>query len=291
MGMIAGTQSGLVDVATGAVVAFGGRDVGALDGDWVVLDGAEVRRRSVNGAGPVVPDGDRITCVAGRSDGSAVAGTTGAHLLAVGSSLERVDAFEAAAGRGSWYTPWGAPPDVRTIAVSPAGTVLVNVHVGGIVRSTDGGVSWEPTIDVHADVHQVLALGGGAAVAACAVGLATSDDDGATWTVHDDGLHATYARSVAVAGDTVLLGVSTGPGGSEAAVYRRPISGGPLVRCTGGLPGDLGGNVDTGRLAAAADGTAAVATSAGDVFVSTDEGTTWDRAASGLSGVRFLAFD
>jgi photosystem II stability/assembly factor-like uncharacterized protein len=172
------------------------------------------------------------------------------------------------------------------------GTVLVNVHVGGILRSDDDGESWRPTIDLHRDVHQVLALGDGEALAACAYGLATSHDDGVTWAVYDDGLHATYSRAVALAGGAVLVSVSTGPGGSRAAVYRRAFPGdGRFERCRAGLPEWLGGNVDTSRLAGTEDGTAAFATAEGDVYVSEDEGATWERAAAGLGPVRCLALN
>ncbi|MDP9386866.1 MAG: hypothetical protein M3Q48_02790, partial [Actinomycetota bacterium] len=232
--------------------------------------------------------GPRLTCVAGPAGGPALAGTAEAHLYRVGAGLEAVEGFEHVEGRDRWYTPWGGPPDVRSLSVSPTGTVLVNVHVGGIVRSTDGGRTWRPTIDIDADVHQVLALDAGAAVAACAEGLATSDDDGATWTIHDDGLHATYSRAVAVAGDAALFSVSDGPGGRRAAIYRRPLAGGPIERLHGGLPGDLGGNVDTFRLAGGPDGAAALATPAGDLYASCDEGSTWEQVAAGLPPVRCL---
>lgn len=290
MGMLAGTRSGLVDVPGGGVVAFAGHDVRAIDGDWVVLDGREVRRRGdADGDGPVVPVEDALTCVTERLDGTALAGTTGAHLYRIVAGPERIVSFDRAAGRDAWYTPWGDPPDVRSMAVAADGTVLVNVHVGGIVRSADGGGSWLPTIDIHADVHQVIAFGGGRAVAACAVGLAHSADNGATWSLHDHGLHATYARSVAVAGATVLLAVSEGPGGDLSAVYRRPLEGdGPFQRCSSGLPVNLGGNIDTFWLAGTPDGRVAFTTPTGDAYASADEGATWSRVATGLPPVRCL---
>ena len=294
MGMLAGTRSGLVDVATGDVVALAGRDVRAVAGAWAVVDGRDVvcLDEDVDAGPATAPDGVDVICVAsGHGGGWALAGAAGAHLFHVGTTaVEPVDAFEEVPGREEWYTPWGGPPDVRSIAMA-SGTVLVNVHVGGIARSTDAGRTWSPTIDIHADVHQVLSAGGTMAVAACAVGLAVSTDAGATWTVHDEGLHATYARSVAVAGGTVLLGVSSGPGGEGAAVYRRPLSGdGPFERCAAGLPADLSGNVDTFWLAAKADGTAAFATAGGEVFTTSDEGVSWDLAGR-VAGVRCLVLD
>ena len=297
MVVLAGTAVGLVDVAAGAAVDLAGHDVSAVRGGWALVDRRQVVRLVTGGGagaaeGAPAPDWAALTCVAAAPDdptGAALVGTAGAHLLRAAAAWERLETFEHADGRPDWYTPWGGPPDVRSMSTAPDGTVLVNVHVGGILRSTDGGASWSPTIDIDADVHEVVTLDGGRAVAACAEGLATSDDGGATWTVHDEGLHATYARSVAVAGETVLVGVSAGPDGGRAAVCRRPLTGdAPLERCREGLPDDLGGNIDTFCLAGAPDGTAAFATADGRVFVSADEGATWEQAGERLPAVRCL---
>src|SRR5262249_51391316 len=151
---------------------------------------------------------------------------------------------ETVPGREAWYTPWGDPPDTRSLAVDRGGTVYANVHVGGVVRSTDGGRSWEPTLDIEADVHQVLAhpRRPGHVFAASAVGLQTTVDAGATWQTVTEGLHATYLRAVAVATGGVLVSASTGPGGRRSALYRRTRAGGPFERCRGGLPEWFGDN-------------------------------------------------
>lgn len=292
MAVLAGTPAGLVDVDAAEVVDLASRDVWAVQGGWAVVDRREVARVGDGGASTAAPGGAALTCVAPAPDdpsGAALVGTAGAHLLRAAGAWERLEGFEQAGGRSDWYTPWGGPPDVRSVSTAPDGTVLVNVHVGGILRSTDGGATWAPTIDIDTDVHQVLALDGGWAVAACAEGLATSEDGGATWALHDEGLHATYARSVAVAGGAVLLGVSTGPDGGRAAVYRRPLAGGEaLERCQDGLPDDLGGNVDTFRLVGGPDGAAALATADGRVYVSRDEGQTWKQLGERLPTLRCL---
>ena len=290
MQVLVGTAAGLVDAGSGDVVAFHGRDVGPMSDNWVVLDGRLVC--TVDGTSGVTVEGPRVTCLAARPDVPPWVGTAEAHLYRLGAGAQRVDAFEEVEGRDGWYTPWGGPPDLRSLSLSPGGTVLANVHVGGILRSVDDGASWHPTIDLDHDVHQVLALDGGTAVAACAHGLAISSDEGTTWELVDEGLHATYSRAVAVCGDTLLLSVSSGPQGSRAALYRRPLEDGDgpgFERCRQGLPEDLAGNVDTFWLAGAADGTAAFATRSGDVHLSTDEGVTWEQVASGLPPVRCVA--
>ena len=99
-----------------------------------------------------------------------------------------------------------------------------------------------------------------------------SDDNGDTWEFHRSGLHATYARAVTVAGDTVLVSASTGPRTSRAAVYRKNVRDeGPFERCTEGLPEWIVNNVDTACLAASGS-RVAFGTHDGSVFASDDRG-------------------
>ena len=118
------------------------------------------------------------------------------------------------------------------------------MHVGGILRSDDGGATWTPTIDIDSDVHHVTTAEG-MVLAACAGGLASSSDRGVTWTVRTDGLEAPYSRAVAVCGDVVLVSASKGPRGGRAGVYRGDLVGGAFERCTSGLPDLFDDNIDT----------------------------------------------
>jgi hypothetical protein len=268
-----------------------GRDVTAVAPEgpavWSILDGRELWRTADGGgwtrAGSL--DGVRGNCVADTRAG-VVVGTSEAHLYRMGDgSLERVPSFDAVLGRDEWYTPWGGPPDARSISEDDD-TVYVNVHVGGIVRTKDEGATWEPTIDIHADVHRVWALAG-RVLAACARGLAVSEDRGDSWTVRTDGLDATYCRGVAVCGDAVLVSASNGPGGGQSAVYRGPLDGGRLERCRTGLPDWFDDNIDSYCLDAVPD-LAAFGTGDGRVFASRDQGGSWAHVASDLPSVRCL---
>jgi hypothetical protein len=229
-------------------------------------------------------DDPRATCVAAMGTEVFVGSSEARLFRLAGEALEPVVAFDHAEGRETWYTPWGGPPDTRSIA-NWDDDVYVNVHVGGILRTDDGGQTWTPTIDVDADVHQVTTAEG-MALAACAGGLASSTDRGATWTYRTDGLKARYSRAVAVCGDTVLVSASNGPRGGRAAVYRGDLAGGTFERCRAGLPESFDDNIDTYCLDALPDGSfAAFGTSDGRVYASTDRGATWDERANGLEPI------
>jgi hypothetical protein len=300
--LLIGTDAGafvLTDEDLRQDPAFGAREVTALAAaDGVAFAIAD--RRSIVRRGP-----DAIWADLARSDGFEIvslcavhdgllAGTDEAHLLRSDrdGTLEPIASFDAVDGRDAWYTPWGGPPAVRSIAVDLAGRIHANVHVGGIPRSLDNGDSWEPTIDIDADIHQVVAHPSepDVVLAAGAVGLAVSQDGGASWRIEHRGLHATYARAVAVSGDTILLSVSNGPRGGRAAVYRTTL--GPdlrLEKCTDGLPEWFDGNIDSGWLVAR-DSVVAFGTGDGVIFLSDDEGARWTRVTGGVPSIRSLCF-
>jgi photosystem II stability/assembly factor-like uncharacterized protein len=261
---------------------------------WAIVEGGTLWR-SPNGSrwslAATVPNG-RATCLAATSAGLLV-GTAGPHLLRLeGDRLVPVPSFDQVEGREAWYTPWGEPADVRSISAGVDGVLYVNVHVGGVVRSTDGGGAWQPTLDIEHDVHQVLAPAARPALVlvAAADGFGLSRDGGGAWRWENRGLHAHYCRAIACADDTVLLSASSGHRGRRAALYRRRLDGGEAFeRCRAGLPEWFADNVDTGCLAALGR-TAVIGTEDGCVFVSRDAGERWDALAKGLAPVRAVAF-
>jgi hypothetical protein len=293
--LLAGTADGVARVGEDAAVELAGHEIVALISNererWAIADGLEIWR-STDRAGwePMasLTEG-RANCLA-ITEGGLLIGTSDARLARLaGRVLEPLEPFDRTSGREDWYTPWGGPPDVRSISASDRG-IFVNVHVGGIPRSTDGGASWEPTIDIDADVHQVVAdPASDLILAACAEGLAVSGDGGESWDHRTDGLHAAYCRAVAVDGEMAFISASTGPRGGRAAVYRGPLDGsGPFERCNDGLPGWFSGNIDTACLVAKA-GILAFGTADGEVFVSEDQGSSWTAAARELPAVQCLA--
>lgn len=299
--ILVATDEGL-HVVNGAGAArvddLAGREVRALgaggEGWWAIVEGRELWRSDEGyrwSKAATVPK-RKATCLAATPAGLLV-GAARAHLLRLErDQLVPVPSFDEAEGRDAWYTPWGAPADVRSISGGARGMVYVNVHVGGVLRSTDAGGGWRPTLDIEHDVHQVLALPArpGLVLVAAADGFGVSADGGDTWRWENDGLHAHYCRAVALAAGTVLLSAATGYQGRRATVYRRRLDGGErFERCRAGLPEWFADNVDTGCLAARGR-TAVIGTEDGCVFLSRDAGEHWDAVAKGLAPVRAVAF-
>src|SRR5262245_13081166 len=296
--LLVGTSAGLF-VSNGDGLepdpSFGGRSVTALAADdrgvWAVADRLVLARREHGGSWRDVAESADLDldCVL-PTPTDVFAGTDEAHLLRLeGDRLTRVDGFEEVEGRNDWYTPWGGPPAVRSMAVDLAGRIHANVHVGGIPRSVDGE-RWESTIDIDADVHQVVAhpTEPDVVLAAGALGLCISEDGGATWRTERDGLHSSYARAVAVSGETVLLSACTGPHGGRAALYRTTLSlGARFDKCTDGLPEWFDGNVDSGWVTGRGP-SVAFGTPGGEIYRSDDAGVRWRLAAVGVPAIRAL---
>ena len=293
MRWVAGTSDGLIGSdgeawlvgrAVTAVSWYGsGWVVLADDGDVARIHGAEVER-----IGSVPEEIGRAVMAVDRG---ALVGTSNARLAAVhGDGSAMIGSFDEADGRDTWYTPWGGPPDTRSLSAAVDGRLFANVHVGGILRAATPDGVWEPTIDIDADVHQVLAdpVDPDHVVAATARGLAESRDGGTTWAFAIDGLHAPYARAVALDGGRLYLSASTGPRGGRAALYRREPRSDRFEKCDGSLPEWFGGNIDSHRLAAGG-GTVLFATEDGSVLLSDDAGASWREVLGGRGRISCVA--
>lgn len=303
--VLVGTSTGLLsfDASSGGPrVRLEGRDVRAVaPASWKKLwaivdseqiwrsDGLEAEWKQIASLANLPDAGLHAECLAdtrANDEDGILLGTSGAHLVRISHEQpEPVESFDRAPHRETWYTPWGGPPAVRSITEN-RDSVFVNVHVGGVLRSRDEGASWEPTIDIDADVHRVV-TGSGRIYAAGARGLSVSSDGGDNWKLSARGLHAPYCRSVAVASETVLLSASDGPGSGRAALYRTDRDAASCERCRVGLPDWFEGNIDSHCLDALPDGSfSAFASESGDLFSSTDQGATWSRMAEDLAGPR-----
>ncbi|MCI0543622.1 MAG: hypothetical protein L0Z49_04130 [Actinobacteria bacterium] len=286
MSLLVGTAIGLIRLEDGARVVEGTRinHVARLEDEWWAVDG----KGRIHHEGEVVaalPESAKALCIQPTPE-TVWVGADAARLYAVEGDLVTEDEFlNTAPGRDRWYTPWGGPPAVRSMALDADRTLYVNVHVGGLLRYDDTGLV--PTVDIDSDVHQVTAHPTlrGVVYAATGWGLAQTHN-GHDFTFLTEGLHANYCRAVAVIEDIALVSASTGPDTQRARIYRTSLDGGPLIPTTEGLPEWFSYNLDTHCLAVRSG---SVYVGMGDtVWASVDLGESWVEAMTGLPTITCL---
>jgi photosystem II stability/assembly factor-like uncharacterized protein len=182
----------------------------------------------------------RVTAAAiSPVDGALYAGTEPSSLFVSrdgGESWRELEGLKNLPSAPTWSfppRPWTS--HVRSIAVSfeNPNLIVTGIELGGVMRSSDGGESWQDqrpgayadchTLATHAATPQRLyeAAGGG---------FAESEDFGESWAAADTGLKHRYVWGLAAdRDDPTLLYVSAaaGPGQahrggfSDAAIYRR----------------------------------------------------------------------
>jgi hypothetical protein len=259
-------------------------------GALAIVGGQTLCRRAPSGEWATIATSElELSCCMAVGD-TIYVGTDDAQMLRLshdGGALDPLDGFEDVSGRDAWYAGSaivngqrvGPPLGIRSVAANSNGSVLfANVHVGGIPRSLDSGITWQPTIDIDADVHEVRAHPANPEIvaAAAAVGICVSRDFGATWVIEQEGLHAPHCSAVAFSGDDIIISASTDPFAAEGRIYRRPVKpNGSIVAVEGGgMPAWTEGRADTGCIATYGP-SIAVADGAGNLYVSDDFGRTW----------------
>jgi len=187
---------------------------------------------------------------------------------------------------------WSFPPrpythHVRCIALSahdPA-LILAGIELGGVMRSTDGGATWEDhKRGAYADCHWLAThpKDPGRVYEASGGGAAMSLDAGATWRCTDAGLDRRYAWGLAVDPDDpdlAYLSASPSPmhahygGHAQAALYRRHR--GRWEEIGDGLAPPLA--VLPMAIAVDASGTVYAGLRNGTLYRSRDRGDSWEK--------------
>jgi hypothetical protein len=233
--------------------------VGTYDnGVMLTEDGGETWRRAGAGVGQA-----RVLSIA-----CAPARATGGR-SAVYAGTEPSNLYRSEDGGATWETfptlpelpsapTWSFPPrpwthHVRWIAPHDRDPELlfVGIELGGVMRSTDGGATWEDRKPgSQHDSHAVLThpRAAGRVYEAAGGGVALSDDAGATWRGVDDGMPQHYTWGLAVdPADPDLWYVSAArsareahhtSGSAEAGLYRKRGDA-PWEALGGGLPQPL----------------------------------------------------
>ena len=224
-----------------------------------------------------------LNCICCTPNERLLVGTECARLACVADGeLNFIDSFDAVPERNLWKTPWGGPPDVRSLAVSTDGTIYANIHVGWIVRSRDNGKTWQNLQErLEMDVHQVAAHPSDPRIvfAATARGFYLSRDRGETFTHQRDGMPYYYQRACACfpERDTYLVSTSRGPHSGVDALLYRSEDAGKNWALVSGLPEHIGENIDTFQIIIVNEAHALVIVDNTALYETHDRGTSWQK--------------
>ncbi|MFO7948697.1 MAG: hypothetical protein R6V19_17985 [Armatimonadota bacterium] len=242
----------------------------------------------------------RANCLCQHRD-RIFAGAADARMYVVQSSettaARKLESFDRAPTRQEWDTPWGGPPDVRSLAAiedSDTPALYADIHVGGIMRSFDAGQSWSAaTGTLHRDVHRVETHPDlpDTVFAATQQGFFRSDDRGDTWKgVLAPFLPRNYQRAVVIDcddPDLLLVTASLGPHpdgetGCEGQIFRSVDGGSSFSTAHGGLPEHFYHNLDTHLIAASrtVSGLFAFHDDERTLFVTSNGARRWDPIAT-----------
>src|SRR5690349_22871107 len=236
-----------------------------------------------------LPEPGVFSLAVSAADGAVYAGTEPSRLFRSddgGATWDALDALLDLPSRPRWRfppRPWTS--HVRWIAPSPhdAELLLVGIELGGLMRSTDGGESWQDhRPGAQPDVHSLTwhPHTPGPAYEAARGRAAFSTDAGDTWQPADEGRDRHYTWSVTVDPDDPdcwYVSASTGPraahgrGDPQARIYRRR-EGETWQPLAGGLPEPLPAMP---YALLATDGRLVAGLADGQLYESRDRGDTW----------------
>jgi photosystem II stability/assembly factor-like uncharacterized protein len=242
-----------------------------------------------NWADCALPEPGVFSLAVSPADGAVYAGTEPSRLFRSrdsGESWHELQSLLDLPSRPTWSfppRPWTS--HVRWVAPSPydAELILVGIELGGLMRSTDGGLSWEDhRPGAQRDVHSLAwhPRIPGRAYEAGGGGAAFSEDAGETWQAADEGRDRHYTWSVAVDPEDPeiwYVSASTGPyaahGGRDpqALIFRRRGKD-PWHALAGGLPDPLPAMA---YALSARDGRLFAGLADGQIWESTNRGDTW----------------
>lgn len=269
---------------------FSGKMVGGLSSETdgaclAVVDGNEIWRRDAAGNWSLFRKSAEPLVALAFLDGLVLAATTQPGLLSISKSGEtrKIEGFDQVEGRSDWFQQ-GPPLHIRSLTVTADGSaIMAAVHVGGIPRSADRGMTWAPTVPIMDDVHEVRADKKLANVvaAATAYGLCASQDGGANWTTFSDGLEVTHGLSVAMLAGEVIFSVQEDPFAKRSQVWRWKHGERTIEQVRDGLPEWQNGKIDTCQMAAG-DGRAAFVDGGGNLWLSDKGSMGWNCIAAGV---------
>lgn len=230
------------------------------------------------------------------------AGTEPPHLYVsddLGLEWNEIEALRSVPSVSKWHYP--QPPyiaHVKQIVFDPkeAKTIYACIEQGALLRSRDGGESWEDLHGFYEDVHRLAILGSDSRrmYLACGDGLYYSADGGSGWEKltsrssrigYPDGLvlHPLREEMVFISGAGTIPPAWSKHGTANAAIGRSRDGGRTWTFSTNGFPQNFNGNVEALSMVVCNGSCALFAgTTQGHVLFSDDEGDNWTPIASEL---------
>jgi photosystem II stability/assembly factor-like uncharacterized protein len=202
---------------------------------------------------------------------------------------------------------WSFPPrpwtsHVRWIALSVHNPELIfaGIELGGVMRSTDGGKTWEDRKPgSYHDSHCILTHSTDASrvYEAAGGGVAMSRDAGGSWQPVDEGMDRHYVWALAVDPedpDRWYVSASHSAryahrddGSSEAVIFRK-VGEEPWEPLTNGLEHPMSEMPYALLIPRDQPATIFAGTRKGSLFVSRDRGDSWERTNVKLDGIQGL---
>ena len=245
----------------------------------------------------------RVTAVAvSPVDGAVYAGTEPSSLFVSrdgGASWRELEGLRNLPSAPTWSfppRPWTS--HVRAISLShrDPSLVVAGIELGGVMRSPDGGETWQDQRPgAYADCHALAAHPAApeAIYEAAGGGFAESEDFGDSWSAADGGMDRRYVWGLAVDSNDpslVYTSAASGPGRahgggfSDAAIYRRRNGGRweTLLEGLAAFPYALAADPE-------APGALYAGFGDGKLLRSPDAGASWDEVARTPDGLAALA--
>lgn len=334
--MYVGTEAGIVVLAEidgrwhHERVTLEGKDVDALVASnearllyaGLAHDGVYVSSDSGRSWDRVLEGDVRSLAVDPSTPSTVYAGTEPVHVYRSKDSgdswaeLESLQRLPEAIREKWWFPVYPHESHVLTLFVDPhdGRRVYLGLEHGGILRTDDGGETWEDVSDgiEYLDIHMVVGDPSreDLVYAATARGFYRSEDFGRGWVLSHEGMTRDYMHDFVVRpGARSALFMTTANGTppawmratkAESAIFRSDDSGLSWQQLGGGLPSSMermvwnvvGDPLDENRLYAAtgdySPNLPKAAVPGGDVWVSADRGDTWARVHEASAPVRKL---
>lgn len=176
----------------------------------------------------------------------------------------------------NWTLVTGAPGSMGVTSLAIAGTYLYAGTFDGVFRSSNGGATWKAmnTGLTNKAVSKIAAYGLNVFVLTYGSGIFASADTGATWKAANNGIENKLITGLAPVGSTMYITTSS------YGMYKTTDGGATWTA----LPFNFSLMSATSL---SVSGTTMYAAYYGDLFRSTDNGTTWKTLAKMGSGVNF----